>query len=86
MVIDQSGICILGATIEVTSGQAAGQRATQTDGCDAWDFAEIVFKDLKPGVEMTLRASASGYVSQEKAVVPTLGPHQALVFAPSKIR
>ena len=86
MVVDPSGICILGATIDVIAGQATGQSATQTEGCDAWWVPEIEFKDLTPGVEMTLRASAPGYLPQTKTIVPTLGPQTAVIFAPVKTR
>jgi hypothetical protein len=36
MVVDQSGICIAGATIYVVSGPAAGQTFVQDSDCDAW--------------------------------------------------
>ena len=73
MVVEESGICILDATIQVIAGQAAGQIATQSERCDAWSDGGVIFKDLTPGVEMTLRASVPGYVPQEKTVVPTIG-------------
>ena len=86
MVVDENGICIKDATIEVVDGQAVGQRLTQTEPCNAWWVTDLVFKDLTPGVKMTLRASATGYAPQEKTVVPTLGPQAAVIFAPSRVR
>lgn len=85
MVVEESGICIADATIQVIAGQGVGQIATQNESCDAWSDGGVMFKDLTPGVEMTLRASASGYAPQEKAVVPTLGPQTAVIFVPSRI-
>ena len=86
MVINAGGACIVGATVEVVRGQGLGQSITQTTPCDAWgDDGGVVFKDLTPGVEMTLRASASGYVAQEKTVVPN-GAQRALLFEPSRLQ
>ena len=39
-----------------------------------WDAGGVTFNELLPGVELTLRASASGYVAQERVVVPKIGP------------
>lgn len=80
-VVDATGACIVGATVEVVRGQGLGQNITQSTLCDAWSFdGGATFKDLTPGVEMTLRASASGHAAQEKTVVPSLGPQQAILF------
>jgi hypothetical protein len=87
MVVDTTGVCIVGATVEVVRGQGLGQTITQTTPCDVWAYeGGVLFKDLIPGVEMTLRASASGYASQERTVVPSSGPQMALLFAPSRIQ
>jgi hypothetical protein len=80
MAVDASGICIVGATVEVIGGQRVGTIVTQPGACDAWWFAEIEFAGLTPGVEMTLRASAPGYSSQVVTVIPTSGPQTALVL------
>jgi hypothetical protein len=86
MVVSEGGACIVGATVQVVRGQGLGQSITQTTPCDAWgDDGGVVFKDLTPGVEMTLRASASGYVAQEKIVVPN-GAQRALLFEPSRLQ
>jgi hypothetical protein len=68
-----TGNCIEGATVEVVSGQSLGQKVTQTTPCDHWDDSPnggFIFKGLTPGVAMTLRASAPGWDTQEKVVVP----------------
>ena len=71
IVIDPHGDCIEGVIVEVVSGQALGQRVTQSTPCDHWDTGGgFIFKDLTPGVAMTLRASAQGWGTQEKIVVP----------------
>ncbi len=75
-----SGICILDATVEVVAGQGLGQSAKQTEPCDIWWVGGVEFKNLTPGVEITLRASAAGYVSEEKTVIPTMGPQMAVIF------
>ena len=81
MAVDEYGLCIVGATVQVMRGQGLGQNVTQRTPCGAWDYdGGVVFRDLSPGVEMTLRASASGYVAQEKIVVPSLGPQQVVLI------
>ena len=80
------GLCIAGATVEVTAGQSVGKRMTVTDMCDVWGDAsggEANFTDLTDGVPMTLRASATGYVAQERTVVPGVAPGP-VVFALSR--
>ena len=74
MVAEDSGLCIQGATVQVVAGQALGRSETQTEPCDVWDAGGVTFNELVPGVELTLRASASGYVAQERVVVPRIGP------------
>ena len=86
MVIDNSGACIPGGTVEVVAGQGFGQRLAQAP-CDAWSHdGGVVFRDLTPGRQMTMRASAPGYDSEEKIVVPRLGPQMAIVFEPLRIK
>jgi hypothetical protein len=58
MVVAESGVCIDGATATVVRGQGLGQSITQTTPCDAWAYdGGFVFKDLIPGVEMTIRVN-----------------------------
>jgi hypothetical protein len=71
LVISSSGDCIESATIEVVNGQALGQKASQSTPCDHWDYrGGFIFKDLTPGVAMTLRASAPGWGTREEIVTP----------------
>jgi hypothetical protein len=54
-------------------GQGIGRRMTQTTACSWWDWDEgFVFADLAPDVELTIRASASGYGSKESTFAPSL--------------
>ena len=71
-VVDRSGVCIAGASTRVVSGQAAGQTREQQMFCDAWSYGDdMEFKDLTPGVAMTIRASAPGYATKDTTVVPS---------------
>ena len=80
MVVEDNGVCIEGATVTVVRGQGVGQSIKQTTPCDAWAYdGGFVFRDLAPGVEMTLRASASGYTAEEKTVAPSLGSQMAIL-------
>lgn len=78
-VVDSGGACIKDAMVEVVRGQAQGQQIMQETPCDAWDYGNgFVFKELSPGLEMTLRASAPGWSREEKTVVPG-GPTAVLI-------
>jgi hypothetical protein len=81
MAVHASGVCIDGATAAVVRGQRLGQRVEQRTPCDAWAYdGGFIFKDLTPGVEMTLRVSAPGFTMQEKTVIPFGGPQTAVLF------
>jgi hypothetical protein len=84
MVVDNSGLCISGATVRVVRGQALGRESAQQTPCGAWDYGGgFLFDGLSPDVEMTIRVSAPGYVAMETTVIPTSGPQTALLIAPS---
>jgi len=86
MVIDPTGACVANATVEVVRGQRSGQRITQTTPCGAWDYdGGFVFNDLTPGAEVTLRASASGWSTEEKTFIPHAGAQQAIFLTLSRI-
>jgi hypothetical protein len=75
-VVDPGGACVVGATVEVISGPGLGRRSTQTEPCSAWDWeAGFVLSNLSLGAAVTLRASASGWSSQEKTLVPAPGAY-----------
>ena len=66
MVLENSGLCIPGATVAVVGGEGVGQSFTQTRPCDAWSYdPEVLFVGLTPGAAVTLRASAPGYAAKE---------------------
>jgi hypothetical protein len=68
------GVCIVGAKVEIVAGQAIGQSGTMPEVCDVWWVNGAFFTGLTVGVEMTVRASAPGYLAQERTVMPTPGP------------
>jgi hypothetical protein len=71
MVIDSSGLCVEGATVEVVAGQRVGEKITQETPCDAWGHrGGFNFRNLAPNVEMTLRGSAPGWKSDEQTFTP----------------
>ena len=84
-VVDEGGVCIADATVTVVRGQGLGQRAKQVTPCDAWDYGNgFVIRDLTPGVELTIQASAPGYAVQERVVVPAF-VQTAVVISPPRI-
>ena len=73
MVLTNGGGCIQGAVVEIVGGQGVGRRMTQTALCSWWDWEEgFVFADLVPDVELTIRASATGYHPKESTFAPSL--------------
>lgn len=73
MVLGAGGGCIVGATVEVVGGQGLGQTARQVVQCSWWDWEDgFEFRELVPGVEVTLRASAPSFVPAEKTFLPSL--------------
>ena len=82
MIVKESGVCIEGATVRVMRGQRAGERLTQTTPCATWDSeGGFAFRGLTAGLEMTLRASATGYADEEQTVTPSLTPQTGVLFA-----
>ncbi len=85
MVITDSGVCVHDATVRVVRGQGLGRSAAQETPCGAWDYAGgFVFNRLIPGVEMTLRISAPGYVTEDIRVVPEWDQHTALLITATR--
>ena len=71
MAVGKDGGCIPGATFTVVSGQSyVGEVITQQTPCGVWDYGDvgIMLRRLTPGVAMTLRASAAGYLTVERTV------------------
>jgi hypothetical protein len=86
MVVEGSGQCIEGATVDLRHGLEPSQSIAQVTPCDVWAAGGgAMFTNLVPGVEMTVRSSAPGYAPQEKTVTTTLGSQMAIILAPSKI-
>ena len=86
-VLDDS-FCIDRASVSVVSGQGAGQTLAQDPYCDVWGEVGFEFKGLTPGVAMTIRVAAPGYVTKDTTVVPWIetpytGPVTPLSIVPS---
>ena len=78
-VVDQSGACIRDAEVEAIAGQAVGAVMPQDTPCDVWAYGGgFYFKDLTPGIAITIRASAPGYGPREMTVMPFTGGYKAL--------
>jgi hypothetical protein len=74
-VLDESGICLRGAVVEIVEGPGTGRKSGQPDDCEAWAYDGYEFRDLSLGATLTLRATAPGYQSQDsELLVPNGGP------------
>jgi len=68
-----SGICLPDAAVEVVIGGTTVQSGTQATPCDYWGAeGGILFSNL-PVAEITVRASATGYVTREITAIPSKG-------------
>ena len=75
IVTNAGGACLAGAMVEVIAGQALGQKSAQVGPCDHWwPFNGFAFSNLTPGVPLTIRATAPGYLAREMTVTPDLQP------------
>lgn len=84
MIVDPSGVCIVGASVRVVEGQRAGESLTQETPCNAWAYSGgFQYNPVAAGIPMTLRVSAPGYADVDTTVTPSLGPQQAVILAPS---
>jgi hypothetical protein len=86
-VIDRSGACIADATVQVLS-PALGQTIVQRTPCSVWDYdGGFLFTDLTPGVWLTLRAEAPGYMVAYPTFLP-LSPsgYQAVEIVLTRIQ
>ena len=82
MVVEPTGVCIEGASVEVVAGERAGLRATQETPCSAWGYSGgVELGGLTPGVELTLRATAPGWTTQEKTFFPRSGWYSVSLLA-----
>ena len=73
IVVDPSGACIEGATVEVLAGPALlGQKATQITPCDLSRFSGGFMFDeaVDCCLPMTLRAVAPGYIPRVQTFEP----------------
>ena len=61
--------CIGGSTIVLIKEQTVVESGRQVAGCGPWDPGGVNFYKVTYGEEVTLRASAAGYQTQEQTVV-----------------
>jgi uncharacterized protein (DUF39 family) len=81
MVINPTGGCIYGATLQVIVAGAVVQSGTQTDDCGAWDYGGgFLIKGLTAGVDVTLRASAPGYIGKDETATPETSANRAVLI------
>jgi uncharacterized protein (DUF39 family) len=70
-VIDRSGACIADATVQIIK-PTLGESLVQRTPCSVWDYdGGFFFRDLTPGVELTLHAEAPGYMAAESTFLPS---------------
>ena len=87
VLLADNGICVEGATIQIVGAQGAGEAIPQKTPCDAWGYdGGLLLNDLTPGVEVTLRAAATGYTPREMSFLPfsTTGQYHAVFIELSK--
>lgn len=86
MIVRDDGMCIDSASVRVVQGQALDRSAAQRTPCDGpAGTGGFVLNDLTPGLPMTIRATAPGYLSLDKTITPAPPPQPLVVFALQKL-
>ena len=81
IVIDASGGCIEGATIQIVWAEGAGDPIPQSTPCSVWEVdGGLLLTGLTPDEELTLRGAARGYAPREMSFRPFPGPSFGAVF------
>ena len=81
MVIDASGGCIEGATIQIVRAGDASDPIPQSTPCSVWDVdGGLLLTDLPRDEELTLRGAAPGYAPREMRFLPVSGGSFGAVF------
>ena len=78
---------LAGFSLALALGGCSQQDLHQSPtACDAGAYdGGVVFMELTPNVDVTLRASAPGYRPQERTVIPSPGSPTAILFVPSRL-
>ena len=85
-VVANTGTCLEDVTVKLLLPGHDSQSTRQVTPCDAWgDSGGALFKDLPPGIEVTVRSSVAGYAPAEAAVTTTLDGHMAIELVPVKL-
>jgi hypothetical protein len=72
-VVEQSGVCIVDAVVEIVEGSDAGKKVVQKEKCSVWDDFGFMFDDLPLGKPIKLRATKEGYQPKEVETLPITG-------------
>ena len=80
MVVDASGGCIEGATIQIVRAEGVGDPIPQSTPCSVWDVDGGLLLTHLPDEELTLRGAAPGYAPREMRFLPFAGPELRAVF------
>lgn len=86
VIVRDDGTCIDSASVRVVQGQGLDRSAAQRTPCDVYaGEGGFVLTDLTPGLSMTIRATAPGYLSLDKTVTPAPGSPLHMVFPLQKL-
>jgi hypothetical protein len=86
MIVRDDGACIDSASVRVVQGQSLDRSAAQRTPCDvSTGKGGFVLTDLTPGLPMTIRATAPGYLSLDKTITPTIPPLSLVMFPLQKL-
>ena len=88
MVVEESGVCIEDATVELANEQGRIQSTQQLTPCDAWAYGSVgaMFVGLPSGAAVTVRGSAPGYETREKTVIPSSGGQTATILTLPRVQ
>ena len=86
LIVRDDGTCIDSASVRVVQGQGLDRSAAQRTPCDAnTGEGGFLLTDLTPGLSMTIRATAPGYLSLDKTITPTLAGSSLVLFTLQKL-
>jgi len=86
MVVESSGVCITGATVQRERGGSLDTAVGQDPACDAWAYGGgFTLRGLAPNVEITLLVSAPGYASREVRVTPIIAQRAVEVIELARV-
>ena len=69
MALDEAHQCVGDTTLELIKAQTVVETGRHDANCTPWDGGGVTFYKVTRGEEVTLRASAAGYETQQQTVV-----------------